>query len=273
MICPKPRFDSDYEQAIEDRKVADQEVEKLREEEGRLMNERERLLAAATKDKEIEWQSLRGSLRKALLNAEQRQIELEMVVATWFERLLEVLRIVLRESHTDGIVHFVTAGAPGRSDRRDQVGPPGCRHRCPYARLDDALRRGCDGVEPDNVDGYSNPNGVGLSASDQLDYNRFLADEAHARGLSIGLKNDLDQVEELEPWFDWALNEECLNWDECSLLRPFIDAGKAVFHVEYVDEQSAGPALAGEVCGVASISGFSTLIKTWDLDAWQIACE
>ncbi len=77
VICPKPRFDTDYEQAIEDRKVADQEVEKLREEEGRLMNERERLLAAATKEKEIEWQSLRGSLRKALLNAEQRQIELE----------------------------------------------------------------------------------------------------------------------------------------------------------------------------------------------------
>jgi membrane protease subunit HflC len=77
VICPKPRFDSEYEQAIEDRKVADQEVEKLREEEGRLMNERERLMASATKEKEIEWQSLRGSLRKTLLNAEQRRIELE----------------------------------------------------------------------------------------------------------------------------------------------------------------------------------------------------
>ena len=70
---------------------------------------------------------------------EQRQIELKMVAATRFERLLEILRIILRESHTDGIVHFVTAGAPGRSDRRDQVGPLGRRHRCPYARLDDAF--------------------------------------------------------------------------------------------------------------------------------------
>ena len=77
VICPKPRFDPDYEQAIEDRKVADQEVEKLREEESRLLNERERVLAAAQKEKEIEWQSLQGTLTKALLNAEQAQIEVE----------------------------------------------------------------------------------------------------------------------------------------------------------------------------------------------------
>ena len=77
VICPKPRFDHDYEQAIEDRKVADQEVEKQREEESRLLNERERVLATAQKEKEIEWQSLQGTLTKALLNAEQRQIELE----------------------------------------------------------------------------------------------------------------------------------------------------------------------------------------------------
>ena len=77
VICPKPRFDAEYEKAIEDRKVADQEVEKLREEESRLLNERERLLAESTKEKEIEWQSLQGSLTKALLNAEQDQIQLE----------------------------------------------------------------------------------------------------------------------------------------------------------------------------------------------------
>ena len=77
VICPKPRFDPDYEQAIEDRKVADQEVEKLREEESRLLNERERVLAAAQKEKEIEWQSLQGTLIKALLNAEQEQIQVE----------------------------------------------------------------------------------------------------------------------------------------------------------------------------------------------------
>ncbi|XP_061197627.1 uncharacterized protein LOC133205775 [Saccostrea echinata] len=39
-------------------------------------------------------------------------------------------------------------------------------------RLDKAISRRCDGVEPDNVDGYSNNNGLGLKASDQLSYNK-----------------------------------------------------------------------------------------------------
>jgi endo-alpha-1,4-polygalactosaminidase (GH114 family) len=141
------------------------------------------------------------------------------------------------------------------------------------ARLDLAVAKGCDGVEPDNVDGYANGNGLGLTAGDQLDYNAFLAAAAHGRGLSVGLKNDLDQVEDLEPLFDWALNEECLAWEECPMLAPFLAAGKAVFHVEYVDDESDGPARLAEVCDDPSIEGFSTLVKTWDLGAWALACE
>lgn len=141
------------------------------------------------------------------------------------------------------------------------------------ARLDLAVEKGCDGVEPDNVDGYTNANGLGLTASDQIDYNTFLAEEAHARGLSVGLKNDLDQVEALEPLFDWALNESCLDYSECAVLGPFLDAGKAVFHVEYVDSEGQGAAKIAEVCGDPSIAGFSTLVKTWDLNAWRLACD
>jgi len=96
------------------------------------------------------------------------------------------------------------------------------------ARLDLALTKGCDGVEPDNVDGYSNSNGLGLNATEQLDYNRFIADQAHQRGLSVGLKNDLAQLEALEAWFDWGLNEECAAYDECALEKTLTDAGKAV---------------------------------------------
>jgi hypothetical protein len=141
------------------------------------------------------------------------------------------------------------------------------------ARLDLAAEKGCDGVEPDNVDGYQNDSGLGLTAADQTDFNTFLANEAHSRGLSVGLKNDLGQVAALEPLFDWALNEECLDWDECELLAPFIEAGKAVFHVEYVDDSAEGSAKKAEVCGEPSTSGFSTLIKTWDLDAWRLSCD
>lgn len=139
------------------------------------------------------------------------------------------------------------------------------------ARLDLALAQGCDAVEPDNVDGYANRNGLGLNATEQLDFNRFLADEAHRRGLSIGLKNDLDQLEELEPWFDWALNEECLSYDECERMAVFTERDKAVFHVEYVDDWADAPGLASEICGQAP--ELDTLVKTWDLGAEWLACD
>jgi hypothetical protein len=128
-------------------------------------------------------------------------------------------------------------------------------------------------VEPDNVDGYANATGFPLSADDQLDFNRFLATAAHARNLSVGLKNDVEQVEALVDDFDWALNEECLGYDECDLLSPFIAADKAVFHVEYVDDPVDGPALADSVCPATLELGFSSLIKTWDLDAWRLPCQ
>lgn len=44
-------------------------------------------------------------------------------------------------------------------------------------RMDLALSKGCDGVEPDNVDGYANSNGLGLTAANQLEYNKYLAQE------------------------------------------------------------------------------------------------
>jgi hypothetical protein len=136
------------------------------------------------------------------------------------------------------------------------------------ARLDRAVTKRCDGVEPDNVDGFANSTGFPLTAANQLDYNRFLASEAHARGLSVGLKNDPDQVSMLVGNFDWELDEECLQYSECDKLAPFIAAGKAVFHVEYSDVTNAAT-----VCPQTQPLQFSTLIKHRDpVDAWRVAC-
>jgi hypothetical protein len=130
------------------------------------------------------------------------------------------------------------------------------------ARLDLAASNGCDGVEPDNVDGYANETGFPIGCEDQLLYNRWLAEEAHARGLSVGLKNDLGQIPALVAWFDWALNEQCFQYDECDLLAPFVNDDKAVFGVEYVEE---GGSTA--ICSAANAAGFSWLIMNYDLDA------
>ena len=132
-------------------------------------------------------------------------------------------------------------------------------------RLDLAKSHGCDGVEPDNVDGFDNDNGLGLTEKDQVDYNRFLANEAHARGLSVGLKNCLGLVPSLVSSFDWALDEECLAYSECETLEPFISAGKAVFHCEYAKTTEG-------ICGETP-QGFSTIVKNLDLDAFRLACD
>ena len=134
------------------------------------------------------------------------------------------------------------------------------------ARLDLCKAKGFDAVEPDNVDGYSNDSGFPLTAQDQLTYNTFLANAAHARGLSVGLKNDLDQVTALQPLFDWALNEQCFQYAECDMLTPFATAGKAVFQAEYKGPTSA-------FCPQAKAMHFSAMLKHLLLDAFREACS
>lgn len=133
------------------------------------------------------------------------------------------------------------------------------------ARLDLAVSKGCDGVEPDNVDEYTNENGLGITAADQLNFNRFIATEAHSRGLSVGLKNDLDQVESLVTYFDWVLDEQCNEFDECNTLQPFEDAGKAVFGAEY-------SGTASKICPIMVADKYSWLFKDLDLDAQVTQC-
>jgi hypothetical protein len=129
------------------------------------------------------------------------------------------------------------------------------------ARLDLAVNKGCDGVEPDNIDGYTNRTGFPLTGADQLAYNVWLSAEAHERGLSIGLKNDLEQIPDLVDDFDWILNEQCYQYNECDTLLPFIAAGKAVFGVEY-REEGGDPR---KYCKLAAAAGYSWLVKTYDL--------
>ena len=140
-------------------------------------------------------------------------------------------------------------------------------------RLDLAAEKGCDGVEPDNVDGFDNDTGFSLTAQDQLDFNRALAQAAHQRGLAIALKNDLAQITELVDDFDMALNEECFYYDECDLLLPFIAANKPVFIAEYDNRWIQDAAQFNALCDVAENKGFNVLVFSLDLnDSLRLAC-
>ncbi|TDP01884.1 endo alpha-1,4 polygalactosaminidase [Marinomonas balearica] len=142
------------------------------------------------------------------------------------------------------------------------------------ARLNLAQKKGCDGVEPDNVDGYLQDTGFDLTYNDQIQFNRFLAGEAHQRGLAIALKNDLNQVLDLVDYFDFAVNEQCFEFNECNKLMPFIQQNKPVFNAEYKTEWSNNGPLNQRLCEQARALRIQTLVLPLALDdSYRYACQ
>jgi endo-alpha-1,4-polygalactosaminidase (GH114 family) len=151
--------------------------------------------------------------------------------------------------------------------------------RIVLARLDLARSKGCDGVEPDNIDAYTNDSGFALSANDQLAYNRWLAREARARGLRVGLKNNVEQIPDLAADFDFAVNEQCHEFrsaqgSECDAYRPFISAGKPVFNAEYLPEYATNEASRARLCSESRSLGIRTLVLPKSLDdQFRLSCD
>ena len=61
----------------------------------------------------------------------------------------------------------------------------------------------------------------------------FLSEEAHNRGLALGLKNAADLASDLVDVTDFAIVEECHTYAECGRYKSFTSENKAVFSVEY----------------------------------------
>jgi hypothetical protein len=129
------------------------------------------------------------------------------------------------------------------------------------ARLDLAKSKGCNGIEPDLDDTYNGYNsGFPLTMADQLTFNRAVADMAHARGMSIGLKNGASGgtfEKAMVQFTDWALNEECNQSGECGGYGAYIAANKAVFQVEY----SASGTTTASFCSADNAANFDGLLK------------
>ncbi len=140
------------------------------------------------------------------------------------------------------------------------------------ARLDLCKAKGFDGVDPDNLDGFLNDTGFPITANDQLLFNRWLAQEAHSRGLALGLKNDPEQAILLEPDFDWAITESCFSQDWCGMETPFLSSSKSVFAIEYTDEWNLDQ-FQQQVCLPAWQHGISVILKHRNLDEWLYRCK
>ena len=134
------------------------------------------------------------------------------------------------------------------------------------ARMQMCKDKGFDAIEPDEIDGYTNDTQFGMTYADQLNYNIFIANMAHAMGMSIGLKGDIDQVKDLVGYFDWTLNEECFQYNECNLLKPFSNAGKAVFQVEYQGQ-------TGGFCPTTNANNWNSMLMPLALDGGRTPCR
>jgi hypothetical protein len=136
------------------------------------------------------------------------------------------------------------------------------------ARVAKCAQAGFDGVEWDNVDGFSNRTGFPLTSADQLFYNASLANLAHSHGLTVALKNDVEQLADLSPYFDYAVNEQCEQYSECAgYTTYFVGLGKAVFQVEYKLALS-------KFCSQANAANRNAIKKTYDLfDTPWTACR
>lgn len=146
------------------------------------------------------------------------------------------------------------------------------------ARLDLAKSKGCDGVDPDNIDAYAHTTGFLLTQNDAVNYITYLAKQAAQRGLAISLKNSGDIIPKVLDVVQYSVEEACSAYNECDLYKPFIDAGKAVFHVEYpkgygtVNTATVASSSMAAICTCKPRIRLSPIIKNNNLDSWQQEC-
>lgn len=137
-------------------------------------------------------------------------------------------------------------------------------------RIQLAKSKGCDAVDPDNVDGFLQTTGFNITASDQLAFNSYLANTAHSFGLAIGLKNDLTQIQTLEPLFDFAINEQCIAYQECDYLAPFKTSQKLIVNIEYDTALIESDSTKSALCAEAETMGMMTKVLTNALDGTEL---
>ena len=90
----------------------------------------------------------------------------------------------------------------------------------------------------------------------------------------MGLKNDLDQISDLIAFFDFQVNEQCHEFDECAELDAFITAGKPVFNAEYEQVLISNAGARAQLCEAALARNFRTLILPLDLDdSFRFSCD
>lgn len=137
-------------------------------------------------------------------------------------------------------------------------------------RLDICRRKGFDGVDPDNLDGYQNDTGFPLTYRDQITYDTWIASAAHARGLTADQKGDNGQVKDLVKVFDFAVVEQCYTQGWCKQFDVYTGSNRLVVDVEYYHDQQR---FLGGNCAEAHRNHDFAILKRLQLTAWRLTCQ
>ena len=73
----------------------------------------------------------------------------------------------------------------------------------------------------------------------------------------------MDIVDSVSGYVDFAVNEQCAQYDECDVYDSMMSAGKPIYHIEY------GSGSSSRFC----VSGLNTVIKKQSLDGWVAYCD
>ncbi len=138
------------------------------------------------------------------------------------------------------------------------------------ARLDLCKKKGFDGVDPDNLDGYENKTGFPLTYQEQLTYDMWVATAAHDRGLTADQKGDNDQVKDLVKVYDFAVVEQCYEQGWCKQFDLYTNSNRLVVDVEYYHSQKRF--LTGN-CSEAAKNHDTAILKRLELTAWILTCK
>jgi endo-alpha-1,4-polygalactosaminidase (GH114 family) len=178
-------------------------------------------------------------------------------------------------------------------------------------RIRMAYEKGCDAIDPDNVDPFNDDfeRGGGfkppLTEADSINFLYNISLEAKYYGMAMGMKNAESILPNVTSFIQFAVNEECTTYstdeDGCWQYEPFLKSGKPVFHFEYVsvDSKSSYPRIQSVYKDWANLTSaqllsyycfrenfgfpylpkpdvgqlFSTAIKKLDLGGWVMYCD
>lgn len=163
-----------------------------------------------------------GAYNICYVNAFQAQPQTE---GWWRERHPDLLlrdgdgKLVVDRNWDEAVLDISTAGKRKRLARIVGKWIDGC------------AESGFQAVEADNLDSNERSRGL-LTADDNVAFGRLIAARAHAAGLAIGQKNAAELAGRgREIGFDFAVSEECGQYDECGVYADAYD--DRVFDIEY----------------------------------------